>query len=45
MENPTAYFIDLTAVTAYFPVKKDAVEGPEAWTKSADTYVATEHSG
>ena len=40
LENPTAYFIDLTAVTAYFPVKKDAVEGPEAWTKSADTYVS-----
>ena len=40
LENPTAYFIDLTAVTAYFPVKKDAVEGQEAWTKSADTYVS-----
>lgn len=40
LENPTAYFADLTAVTAYFPVKKDVVEGAEAWTKSADTYVS-----
>ena len=32
--------IHISAVTAYFPVKKDAVEGPEAWTKSADTYVS-----
>ena len=39
LENPTAYFLDLTAVTAYFPVKKDVVEGAEVWTKSADTYV------
>lgn len=39
LENPTAYFLDLAAITAYFPVKKDVVEAETAWTKSADSYV------
>lgn len=39
LENPTAYFPDLTAVTVYFPTKKDVVENSTPWTKSADTYV------
>lgn len=40
LENPTAYFIDLMAVSDYFPVKQDVVEASEPWTKSADTYVS-----
>ncbi|NSW93020.1 MAG: peptide ABC transporter substrate-binding protein [Firmicutes bacterium] len=39
LENPTPYFLDLLCVTAYFPVRKDIVEGNEFWTKSASTYV------
>ncbi|MDY3766225.1 MAG: peptide ABC transporter substrate-binding protein [Lachnospiraceae bacterium] len=39
LENPTAYFLDLTAVTVFFPVKKDIVEAETPWTKSGDTYV------
>lgn len=40
LENPTSYFLDLTAVSVFFPVKKDAVEGGEVWTKTAETYVS-----
>lgn len=39
LENPTAYFLYLTASADYFPLRKDVVEGAETWTKSADTYV------
>lgn len=41
LENPTAYFIDLTCVTAYYPVKKDIVESNENWTQTAETLVST----
>ena len=40
LENPTSYFLDLTGVSVFFPVKKDVVEGGAVWTKSADTYVS-----
>ena len=39
LENPTAYFVDLTTSSTYFPVKQETVESPDTWTKSADTYV------
>ena len=39
LQNPTAYFVDLTSATTYFPVKKDVVEASTPWTKSASTYV------
>lgn len=41
LENPTAYFIDLLCVTAYYPVKKDIVESTDSWTQSAETLVST----
>lgn len=41
LKNPTAYFVSLTASSNWAPVKKDAVEGAETWTKSADTYVCS----
>lgn len=40
LEAPTPYFLDLLCVTAYYPVRKDAVENPAVWTKSASTYVS-----
>lgn len=39
--NPTAYFVDLTTSSQFFPVKKDIVEAEVTWTKSADTYVCS----
>lgn len=39
LNNPTPYFVNLTAANNFAPVKKDAVEGAEVWTKSAETYV------
>lgn len=39
LEHPTAYFVSLTAGSNWAPVKQEAVEGSETWTKSADTYV------
>jgi oligopeptide transport system substrate-binding protein len=39
LENPTAYFLDLLCVSAYFPVRRDVVEGPEAWTRNMKTYI------
>lgn len=41
LENPTAYFIELTCVTAYYPVKKDVVESTEGWTQNAETMIST----
>jgi oligopeptide transport system substrate-binding protein len=40
LENPTPYFLELLCVTAYFPVRKDVVEGKEVWTKSPSTYIS-----
>ena len=39
LENPTPYFPDLLCVTAYMPVRKDLVEGPEPWTKNLKTFI------
>lgn len=39
LNNPTPYFVNLTAANNFSPVKKEAVEGAEVWTKSAETYV------
>lgn len=39
LNDPTPYFLYLTAASNFFPVKKAVVEGPKVWTKSADTYV------
>lgn len=39
LNNPTPYFVNLTAANNFAPVKKEAVEGAEVWTKSAETYV------
>lgn len=39
LNAPTPYFLYLTASSNFFPVKKDAVEGAEPWTKSPETYV------
>ena len=39
LNNPTPYFLYLTAASNFFPVKKDVVEGELVWTKSGDTYV------
>lgn len=39
LENPTSYFLDLTAVSVYFPVKQEVVEGNGGWTKTGDTYI------
>jgi len=39
LENPTAYFLDLLCVTAYYPVRKDIVEAEKVWTKSAETFI------
>lgn len=41
LENPTAYFVDLTAASSFFPVKKEFVEASEPWTKSPATYAST----
>lgn len=41
LENPTTYFLNLLCATSYYPVRKDVVEGGEAWTKSPDTYLST----
>ncbi len=40
LENPTAYFLDLLCVTAYYPVRKDVVEAATPWTKSPSTYIS-----
>ena len=40
VEYPAPYFLDLTTVSVYYPVKKDVVEGTDGWTKSAETYVS-----
>lgn len=39
LENPTAYFLDLLCITAYYPVRKDIVEAETPWTKSPATYI------
>ncbi|MDD2958698.1 MAG: peptide ABC transporter substrate-binding protein [Lachnospiraceae bacterium] len=39
LENPTSYFIDVTAEACYCPVQQAAVEASATWSQKADTYV------
>lgn len=40
LENPTAYFLDLTAFYTYFPVNKNVAEGNDKWALEAgENYV------
>ncbi|WP_232696062.1 peptide ABC transporter substrate-binding protein [Brevibacillus daliensis] len=41
LESPTPFFIELLCVTAYYPVRKDVVEGKDGWTKSPETYITS----
>ncbi len=40
LENPTAYFLELTAFYTYFPVNKNVVESNPDWAKDPSTYVS-----
>ena len=40
LENPTAYFLELTAFYTLYPVSKKAVEANADWAKNVDTYVS-----
>ncbi|MGL5066451.1 MAG: peptide ABC transporter substrate-binding protein [Sarcina sp.] len=40
LENPTPYFLELMAFPTYYPVKKDIVEGNDAWATKPETYVS-----
>jgi len=37
---PCAYFTELLSFTAYYPVRKDVVEGNDKWTQDAKTYIS-----
>lgn len=39
--NPTPYFLDLTCVDVYYPVKEEVVENNENWTQNAETLIST----
>lgn len=40
LEAPTAYFLDLTAFTTFYPVRKDIIEQyGDAWSLKAETYI------
>ncbi len=41
LENPTSYFLELTAFYTYFPVRKDIVEkDPEGWAINPETAIS-----
>lgn len=40
LENPTPYFLELTAFYTYFPVHKATVEANDKWADTADAYVS-----
>lgn len=42
LENPTSYFLDITAEVCYSPVKKDAAESSDTWSQNADTVALEE---
>lgn len=42
LENPTSYFLDITAEVCYSPVKKDAAESSDTWSQNADTVALDE---
>lgn len=37
---PCAYFNELLSFTAYYPVRKDVVDGNDKWTQDAKTYIS-----
>ncbi len=39
LTNPCAYFNELLSFTAYYPVRKDVVEGNDKWTQDPKTYI------
>ena len=40
LRAPCAYFDELLSFTAYFPVRKDIVEGNDKWTQDSKTYIS-----
>jgi oligopeptide transport system substrate-binding protein len=40
LENPTAYFLKLTAFVTYYPVHQATVEANPAWAAEAETFVS-----
>ncbi|WP_444659617.1 peptide ABC transporter substrate-binding protein [Caproiciproducens sp. R2] len=40
LRAPCAYFEELLSFTAYFPVRKDIVEGNDTWTQDPKTYIS-----
>ncbi len=40
LRAPCAYFDELLSFTAYFPVRKDIVEGNDNWTQDPKTYIS-----
>ncbi|WP_444644433.1 ABC transporter substrate-binding protein [Caproiciproducens sp. R1] len=40
LRAPCAYFDELLSFTAYFPVRKDIVEGNDTWTQDPKTYIS-----
>ncbi len=40
LRAPCAYFDELLSFTAYFPVRKDIVEGNDSWTQDPKTYIS-----
>ncbi|QEY34714.1 peptide ABC transporter substrate-binding protein [Caproiciproducens galactitolivorans] len=40
LRAPCPYFNELLSFTAYFPLRKDVVEGNEQWTQSPKTYIS-----
>lgn len=40
LEAPCTYFKELLAFPAFFPVRKDVVEGNDAWTQKPETYIS-----
>ena len=37
---PCSYFTELLSFTAYYPLRKDVVEGNDKWTQDAKTYIS-----
>lgn len=40
LRAPCAYFDELLSFTAYFPLRKDIVEGNDKWTQDSKTYIS-----
>lgn len=39
LENPTSYFLSLTAFQTYMPVRKDVADGNTSWATKPETYI------